>query len=529
MKRKNRVKVTPEIKQTVWDAVVIGSGLTGLATAVTLANKSKRVLVLEQHYVPGGYASSFKRKGFTFEVSLHQTIALGEGGYLNRILSRLGVMDKITPIPLDSTLKLKTELGDLYVGPNYLNQLKQLFPQEAESIAQLDKLIDNIMRETQRAMMLTGLPQSLRRALARLLTPAIHRYYRQTLTDILDSFFNDDRLKQLIAVQWGYYGLPQDRISGIFYLLDWGGFLKSGIYYLKGTSQSMSNAFVERLEELGGTLLLRQNVAEIIIENGRAVGVRSQIVKKKDNGAIYEFRAPIIISNANPFLTFNKLLDGEKHIPQSYRDIMTKLEPSTSAVVAYIGLDCPYETFSHDKHHAVAKINVNDFDVNKTYREAAAGSNTGFGAVIHYSVMDPDLAPSGKSVIATIRNEFTTAWKGLSEAAYCAKKAAVTAEIVAALDEQYPGIRERIEVIEVGTPRTMTRYTNNPDGAFNGFAYTVERVGMFDGGLPAKTPVKGLYLAGAWAGAVGGGHAGSIPSGFMLGQMIARATNWSSK
>jgi prolycopene isomerase len=194
-------------------------------------------------------------------------------------------------------------------------------------------------------------------------------------------------------------------------------------------------------------------------------------------------------------------------------------------VVAYIGLDCPFETLSHDRHHSINKIDLDDYDVNKTYRKAVAGKNTGFGGLIHYSIMDPDLAPPGKSVIATIRNEFAAAWKGLSEEAYRAKKAAVTAEIIAALEERFPGIRHHIEVIEVGTPRTMTRYTNNPHGAFNGFAYTVERVGMFDGGLPAKTPIKGLYLASAWVGAVGGGHAGSIPSGFMLGQMIARSKN----
>ncbi len=120
---KNRSEVTPGMEQAKWDVIAIGSGLTGLATAVTLATKGKKVLMLEHHYVPGGYATSFKRKGFTFEVSLHQTLALNEGGYMHDILSKLGVMDKITPIRLSSTLKLKTELGDLYVGPDYLTQL----------------------------------------------------------------------------------------------------------------------------------------------------------------------------------------------------------------------------------------------------------------------------------------------------------------------------------------------------------------------------------------------------------------------
>lgn len=523
LKGLQRARIAPEADAATWDIIVIGSGLTGLTTAVTLAQKGKRVLVLEQHTVPGGYATSFTRKGFTFDVSLHQTIALGEGGYLNEILTQLGVMDKITPIPLDSTLKLKTDLGDLYVGPQYLDQLKELFPQEAESIEKLANLIDAIMAETRRAMMLSGVPKRIRRLLARLVTPTIHRHHHQTLTDILEAHFCDERLKQLIAIQWGYYGLPQERISGMFYLLDWGGFLKSGIYYLKGTSQSMSNALVERLEELGGTLLLRRDVEEIIIEDGRAVGVHARRVRKRNDGATQEFRAPIIISNANPFHTLGRLLDGEKHIPQSYWDIMASLEPSTSAVVAYIGLDCRYEIFTEDRHHSVVEINLSDLDVNKTYEDAVAGRNTGFESVIHYSAMDPDMAPAGKSVIATIRNEFITAWKGLSDDEYRAKKSDVTAEIVTDLDARFPGIRDHIEVIEVATPRTMTRYTNNRDGAFNGFAYTVERVGMFDGGLPAKTPVRGLYLASAWTGAVGGGHAGSIPSGFMLGQRIARS------
>ncbi len=523
MRGQHQISVTPEIPHTEWDVIVIGSGLTGLVTAVTLALKAKKVLVIEQHYVPGGYASCFKRRGFTFEVSLHQTVALGEGGYLNKILTQLGVMDKITPIPLDSTLKLKTDLGDLYVGPEYLDELSRMFPEEAEGVEELATLIDSIMSETQRAMMLSSLPRQIRRVLARLITPTIFRLHRQTLADILDAHFVDDRLKQLIAIQAGYYGLPQDRISGMFYLLDWGGFLRSGIYYLKGTSQSLSNALVERLEELGGTVMLRQEAEEIIIEEGRAVGVRSRRVRRNGDGRAREFRAPVVVSNANPFYTFSRLLAGEKHIPQSYRAIMANLEPSSSAVVGYIGLDCPFETFSRDRHHSVVETHLDALDVNRTYREAVAGRNVGFDGVIHYTGMDPDLAPPGKSVISTIRNEFTTAWKGLSDAAYSAKKAEVTEEILADLERRFPGIREHVEVMEVGTPRTMTRYTNNSDGAFNGFAYTVDRVGMFDGGLPAKTPVKGLYLASAWVEAVGGGHAGSIPSGFILGRRIARA------
>lgn len=523
MDYKNRAKITPDIKQTKWDVISVGTGLTALTTAVALSKKGKKVLMLEHHLVPGGYASSFTRKQFKFEVSLHQTLALNEGGYMNGILTELGVIDKINPIPLGSTIKLETELGDFYVGPDYLMQLKRAFPEEAKSIAKFDKLIVRVQRHAMIAMMLSGLPKSLRYPLAAIFARSVYKHYRHTLTDMLNTYFKDSRLKQLIAVQWGYYGLPQDRISGLMYLLDWGGFLKRGIYYLKGSSQTLSNGFVERLEELGGSVVFRQNVEEVLIENGKAVGVRTRKIQKNGKGEVNEFRAPIILSGANPFYTFEHLLDGKKHIPQAYWDTLNSLEPSMSAVCAYIGLDTRFENFSHDSHHSSDKLNIGETDFNKLFKETRSSTYKGFGNVIHHTAMDPSLAPPGKSIIATIRGEYDDNWKDLSEEEYRAKKEVLTEEIISSLNERYPGLRDHIEVIEVATPNTMKRFTNNHTGAFNGFALSVDRVKMFDGGIPFETPVKGLYLANAWAGAVGGGFAGSVPVGFTLAQSISRS------
>ena len=134
MEQPARNEVTPAILQTKWDAIVIGSGVGGMTAAAGLATHGKKVLVLEQHSIPGGYATCFKRKGFTFEASLHCMPGLGEGGLIRRLLTELGVMQKITPLPLKETYIVKTPRGNLSMGADYLNQLKGFFPEESEAI-----------------------------------------------------------------------------------------------------------------------------------------------------------------------------------------------------------------------------------------------------------------------------------------------------------------------------------------------------------------------------------------------------------
>src|SRR5687768_8901094 len=79
-----------------YDTIIIGSGAGGLAAAVSLSRAGERVLVLEQHYLPGGWCHSFHLDGFRFSPGVHYLGQLGPGGSLRRIYEGLGVATDLT-------------------------------------------------------------------------------------------------------------------------------------------------------------------------------------------------------------------------------------------------------------------------------------------------------------------------------------------------------------------------------------------------------------------------------------------------
>jgi len=520
-------KLTYDAEKTAWDAIVIGAGLGGMTAAAKLAKEGKKVLLLEKHVIPGGYATCFKRKGFTFEVSLHQTPGFAKKHLFHQVLTELGVLQKLTPIPLNETFIIKTERHTFHMGATYLDELKEAFPESKEALIKLEKIVENVLHQSNRLFPYMFLPDVFYNLCARIIAPDLFKYKNKTLEDLLNEFCPEHNLlKQLISILWGYLGLPLNKISAILYLLEWGGFMKEGIYYLKGTSQALSNAFIERFEDMGGQLVLMEKVEKILLEKNTVVGVRSRTVKHNGQGEAHEFKAPVVISNANPILTYYHLV-GKERIPQHLIHQIDQMEVSASATVLYIGLDCKLSDLTqHDYHSINIDVMKPDSDMNKWFEDVKNGTHKGTGCLTDYSAVDPDLAPPGKSSLMAINIDFLSNWEHLSDQEYKQKKIEKTQEIIEHINSAIPGFKDHVELTELGTPRTMERYTSNYLGAFNGFAYTTERVGIGKGGLDAKSPINGLYLCGAWIGGISGGYSGSVPNGYFTAQLALRKGPW---
>ncbi|MCI5139131.1 MAG: hypothetical protein D3922_12115 [Candidatus Electrothrix sp. AR1] len=137
-----------------------------------------------------------------------------------------------------------------------------------------------------------------------------------------------------------------------------------------------------------------------------------------------------------------------------------------------------------------------------------------------YSQIDSDLAPTGKSVGAVCLADYFTDWAGLSEEDYKKKKDEVAHIFFRRLERLIPGIMSEIECYEVGTPKTIQKYTLNPEGAVYGFAQLPSQAGIFR--VPNRSPIKNLYFASAWANP-GGGFTGAIVSGWFCANEVTRA------
>jgi len=204
------------------DVVVIGAGLGGLSAAAYLAKSGKRVLVLEHHAVPGGYAHEFRRSRFRFEVALHALDGVAPGGWSYEILKELGVLDRIRFRRLDPFYSARLGGEEIVVPADvfaYESDLIRRFPREASGIR---SLVDSMLQVFLQVRRFTW-----DRELGLRLPPSemASRYSRMldamsvSWGEFMGRHIHDPRLQAVFYVLWGYYGLPPSRLNAATFIL----------------------------------------------------------------------------------------------------------------------------------------------------------------------------------------------------------------------------------------------------------------------------------------------------------------------
>lgn len=492
-----------------YDAIVIGSGLGGLSCGAAFARQGFRPLVLERHVKPGGYATAFDRPGgFRFDVSLHSTTVGRRDGVYN-LIAGFPEITGVEFVPHPTLFRAIYPDHDIRVAQRdpgaFVEQLCGLFPQERTGIAGLFDDMSGLATDIGRLSAARGQVDMSRFPVE---YPHLVRFADKTWGQMVDARLSDPRLKAIVSSQCGYYGLPPSKLASFYYAMPFMSYLAQGGFYPRGRSQDLSNAFARYIEQHGGTVLLGTPVERILRDGGAACGVRTADGR--------EFRGRAVISNANPFDTFGRLL-GDDAVLAECRSAWQQYEVSLSSFQVFLGL----------KEDLVGKLGIADselfvatgYDPEEDYARSAAGDveHGGFGVSLYDNIYR-GYSPTGKNTVNIMTLQGYAPWEpyeadylaGRKEA-YRQAKERIAAVLVRKAEERLlPGLAAAIEVMEIGTPLTNLRYTGHYRGAVYGWDQTLNNSGARRVGH--ATPVPNLYLAGAWS-RPGHGYAAVMMSG----------------
>lgn len=489
-----------------YDVIIIGAGLGGLTAASILAKNRKRILLLEKNPIPGGYVVNFRRKGFEFDAGLHMMFGCHKNGNTYNILNQCGVSRKIKFLKPEYLYRgIYPDFDFRVLQSNiqsYVKLLQQMFPPEKKGIKSLFKEIKNNYNGIYKFDRIGTLTHEFIFSI------------NNTCDKLLNKYIEHPKLRTIIFQLWPYFGLPPSKLPFFYFCYPWYDFFEGGGFYPLGGGKAIINALTKSIIKNKGDILFNHNVKKIIIKNNIAKGV---IV---NNGE--EYFGKIIISNIDACRTFKNLIE-DKMLPPEFLRELNNIEPSISAFQIYLGLNIDLKNVGFPDYEVF--INP-DYDLERQFQDSIENN---FDRVPYsmtgYSNLVKSHAPKKRSTLVITVFSGYDFWRKLSNRDYKKTKELMAMKLIKRAEDIIPRLSSYIDVQEVATPLTMERYTGNYKGAIYGWAPLISQTGFRR--MDSKTPIKNLYLAGAWT-RPGGGTTGVMYSGKSIAEKILKMTTFES-
>jgi all-trans-retinol 13,14-reductase len=461
--------------QGEFDIIVIGSGIGGLVTAAALAKYGqKRVLVLERHYRIGGYTHVFTRPGYEWDVGVHYVGSVGQGGMLQPLFDRLtdGAL-KFAPLPdAYDAIELGGRRYELVAGAaRFVEKLASYFPSERAAIETYVKRVQLTAR---------------RRQLAFSASAGVPAKEVETTRAVLETITKNEELIAVLTGQYGDYGLPPRRSSFAMHATVVEHYLEGAFYPVGGSSQ-FARTLAPAIERAGGHLAHSVEVASVLLEEGRAVGVTLS-----SGEAI---RAPLVISDAGLANTYRRLVPGAS-------SEFAAAPPSSAYLCLYLG-------FKHtDAELGLTGTNLwvyPDEHHDENVERFAADPKAPL-PMLYFSfpsAKDPDFqrrhpGRATVEVITMARWEWFSKWEGTAwqkrGAEYEALKNSFKQRMLDAVYRRLPQLKGKVDHAELSTPLTTAHFAGHPRGEIYGLDASPERMAL---PVRARTRVPGLFLTGA--------------------------------
>ena len=470
--------------------IVVGAGIGGLTTAALLARRGYKVLVFDRALVPGGCASTFKRRGFTFDVGATQVAGLEPGGIHHQIFTELEVeLPSTTPCDPACTVFLPGETEPINVWRDrdrWQAERQKQFPGSEPFWQLMTKLFAASWKFQGREPILP--PRNLwdmwqLLSAVRLDTLITVPFTLMTVGDALRLYglSQDKRLKTFLDMQLKLYSQVDAESTALLYAATALAVSQEpqGLFHLQGSMQVLSDRLVEALTKYDGKLFMRHTVEEIQVEQGKVIGVT---VRNQKTDEVWTEKADEVVANVTA-QNLVKLISTANTSPSqnSYQRRIDKLPEASGAFVVYLGVkreaipsNCPpHLQFLYDYDGVIGENNSLFISVSKPEDGRAP---TGYATIIASSFTDVEMW-----------------WKGTKEE-YDNLKLKYTEEAIARLAQYFNLTPETVIHQEAATPRTFAHFTAREKGIVGGIGQRVSTFGPF--GVATRTPIKNLWLAG---------------------------------
>ncbi len=437
----------------IYDVVIIGAGMSGLVCGCYLAKAGMKVLIAEQHHKPGGYCTSFKRKGFTFDAAAHSFGGYRKNGILRKVFNDFGIAKRVnikrfdpsdTIITPDYKVSFWSDIG------NTIGDFQVAFPTESANIKKFFSFLINPDAES------------------------LVRMRRWTVKNLLDNYFNNDQLKAILSFPLlGNGALPPSLMSAFAGSKIFTEFLLDGGYYPDGGMQILPDVLAATFKKLGGKLWLSSPVKKINVTENKISGIlidNTQFIPAK-----------CVISNCDASQTFLKLLD-KNVVNERVLHTVNTMSPSLSMFVLYLGID------EYSKSLPQPGTNVwflPHYDIEKMYLLAKSRNAKNMDEFMLR------VSPDKRTILAFVNASFKNKhyWK--------TNKQKFTESLLKKIEKQFASeLTGHIVYVDAATPYTLYRYTLNYNGAAYGWACMPSQ--FADPNFKKPSFVDGLYLTGHW-------------------------------
>jgi len=466
-----------------WDVLIIGAGLGGLSTAILLAKRGYRVLVLEKNATTGGYASQVLYGNIAFDLGAQDITILGKEGM--RIVRQLGLdknLQAISPhgVSIYPEHRLVWDSGSAKKTRGYL---LECFPAEAKALKRFFKEMSIVYKEMDRYLTPRNLQLDPRKF------PSLMRYRNDTAEQLLKKFFSDPALISLLASYCLFYqGMPVDSLSALHFVGLLQSYFDTGAFYARGGIGALSDKLRLQLEALGGQVELEAEVKSIIVEDAQAVGVSLADGR--------ELKARAVVANIDPRILYSKLL------PQSASSEFGAFKLKSdhlSRCQLFVLLDddapaLPFVTF-----YATTYDKVEEFQAFVA------------GHPLSMRIFCPPGKPRTLSIALPAPYERWRSAKANGSAEFESMKQILTEHLLRLLSSAYPELSGKVKALGMITPVDLENWSGNCTGSLYGADAIPEQSGMH--GAASALPLPGLFMTGQW---ISGGSATLVLRGASL-------------